>query len=415
MDEGDAMSLRRIMKTLGVMGPAVLVSVELFDPASIVTATAAGAAYGFQVLWAAFYSGILLIIIQEISARVGVVTGKTLAENIYQKYGKRYSFSIFVPSVFLEFATLTAEVMGLSLALSFVFGTPYSFGVLVSITLVAILTYFGSYSVLEKVIVFFVTVIFLAYLFFVFDLNIPLGAVVFNSLIPPINANSLYFAEAIMGASIMPTYVILHSGLVYEKGWIHHHEKGIEDLVAERKGVSNEKIDSIVSLLMGTILNIVIIASAAVLISGKNVSSFLDIAYPFYDRLGSLGLAIFALAFGLAGVAAIVTVGLGSVYRTFGYLGYEEKLKKKRFKGVFILWLLIAGAGSFLPNQIQVMVFTQYLNGVLLPFIVLPLLVIGRNKTTMGKYRLGKVTTAAALVTIFITSLLFVASLASLV
>jgi Mn2+/Fe2+ NRAMP family transporter len=64
------MSLRRLIKTLGVIGPAVLVSVELFDPASIVTATAAGATYGFQVLWAAFYSGILLIIIQEISARV---------------------------------------------------------------------------------------------------------------------------------------------------------------------------------------------------------------------------------------------------------------------------------------------------------------------------------------------------------
>jgi NRAMP (natural resistance-associated macrophage protein)-like metal ion transporter len=319
-----------------------------------------------------------------------------------------------VPSVFLEFATLTAEVMGLSLAVSFVSGMPYSFGVLASILLVAVLTYFGSYNVLEKIIVFFVTIIFLAYLFFVFDLNIPLGSVVFNSLVPQINGDSLYYAEAIMGASIMPTYVILHSGLVYEKGWIHHHEKGIEDLVAEHKGVTNERIDSVLSLLMGTILNIVIIASAAVLISGKQVSSFLDIAYPFYDRLGSLGLAIFALAFGLAGVASIVTVGLGSVYSTFGYLGYEEKLKKRGFKLVFIVWLLVAGAGSFLPNQIQVMVFTQYLNGALLPFVVLPLLIIGRNKSVMGKYKLGKVTTMAALATIVITTLLFLASLVSL-
>ena len=409
------MSLRRIIKTLGAIGPAVLVSVELFDPASIVTATAAGAAYGFQVLWAAFYSGMLLIIIQEISARVGVVTGNTLAENIYQKYGKRYSFSLFVPSVFLEFATLTAEVMGLSLAVSFASGMPYSFSVLASISLVAVLTYFGSYKVLEKVIVFFVTIIFLAYLFFAFDLNIPLGGIVFNSLVPPLNGNSLYYAEAIMGASIMPTYVILHSGLVYEKGWIHHHEKGVEELVAEQKGVASEKIDSVVSLLLGTILNIVIIASAAVLMSGLKIASFLDIAYPFYSRLGSLGLVLFTLAFGLAGVAAIVTVGLGSVYSTFGYLGYEEKLKKRGFKLVFIVWLLIAGIGSFLPNQIEVMVFTQYLNGALLPFIVLPLLVIGRNKGVMGRYKLGKITTMAAIATIIITTLLFVGSLISLI
>jgi manganese transport protein len=409
------MSLRRIIKTLGVLGPAVLVSVELFDPASIVTATAAGAAYGFQVLWAAFYSGILLIIVQEVSARVGVVTGSTLAENIYQQFGQRYSLSLFVPSLFLEFATLTAEVMGLSLAISFVFGTPYPLGVFASILLVAVLTYFGSYKVLEKAIVFFVTIIFLAYLFFVFDLSIPIGSVVADSLIPPINGNSLYYAEAIMGASIMPTYVVLHSGLVYEKGWIHHHEKGIEELVTDNKGVTSERVDSVVSLLMGTILNIVIIASAAVLISGTQVSGFMDIAYPFFNRLGTLGLALFALAFSLAGVAAIVTVGLGSVYSTFGYLGYEEKLKKRRFKLVFIVWLLIAGVGSFLPNQIQVIVLTQYLNGVLLPFVIIPLLVVGRNKRVMGRYRLGKVATIATSATVVITTLLFLASIISLV
>jgi manganese transport protein len=408
------MSLRKIVRKLGILGPAVLVSVELFDPASIVTATAAGATFGFSVLWAAFYSGILLIVIQEISARVGVVTGKTLAENIYEKYGKRYSLSLFVPSIFLDFATLTAEVMGLSLAISYMFAIPYFLAVIFSVSLNVVLIYSGSYDVLEKVIIFFVTMIFFAYLIFVFDLNIPLGSVAYNSLVPTFNGNSLYYAEAIMGASIMPTYVVLHSGLVYEKGWIHHHHKGMKELV-ERKSVVNEKIDSIVSLLVGTILNIVIIASAAVLISGKQVSSFLDIAFPFFDRLGNLGLTIFALAFGFAGVAAIFTVGLGSVYSTFGYLGFEERLKKRRFKLVFVLWLLIAAVGSLLPNQIQVIILTQYLNGALLPFIVLPLVILGRNRNVMGKYRLGKATTIAALATIAITTLLFLASLISLI
>jgi Mn2+/Fe2+ NRAMP family transporter len=263
--------------------------------------------------------------------------------------------------------------------------------------------------------VFFVTIIFLAYLYFIFDLQIPLGSMAFNSLVPSLNGNSLYYAEAIMGASIMPTYVVLHSGLVYEKGWIHHHEKGIEELVTRQKGVTSERIDSVVSLLLGTILNIVIIASAAVLMSGVNIATYLDIAYPFNNRLGSIGLALFTLAFGLAGIAAIVTVGLGSVYSTFGYLGYQEKLKKRGFKIVFIVWLVIAGIGSFLPNQIQVMVFTQYLNGAILPFIVIPLLLIGRNKSVMGKYKLGKVSTIAALATIIITTLLFLASLSSLI
>jgi manganese transport protein len=416
MHGDDTMSLKRVIKRLGVLGPAILVSVELFDPASIVSNTAGGAAVGFSVLWAAFYSGILLIVIQEISARLGVVTGKTLAENIHEKYGKRYSHSLFVPSIFLDFATLTAEVMGLSLAISFVLGIPYTLAVLSSILVTGILVYFASYDVLEKIIMLFVTIIFIAYFYFFFKLNIPLQNVVLNSLIPTVNGQSFYYAEAIIGAAIMPTYVVLHSGLVYEKGWIHHHEKGVEELVERKdRSIASEKVDSVASLLAGTILNVVVVACAAVLLEGKQVSSFLDIASPFYVTLGSLGVALFAVAFAFAGLSAIITVGLGSVYNTFGFLGFEERIKRRRFKLLFILWLMIAAVASFLPDQIAIIVFTQFLNGALLPFIVLPLVLLGRNKKIMGKYRLGKITTFVALATITLTTTLFLMSVISLI
>jgi len=83
--------MKQVITIISVFGPAALVSVELFDPASIVAATAAGAAVGLAVLWATFYSGILLIWIQEISARLGVVTRKTLPENMHQRFGPDYS------------------------------------------------------------------------------------------------------------------------------------------------------------------------------------------------------------------------------------------------------------------------------------------------------------------------------------
>jgi NRAMP (natural resistance-associated macrophage protein)-like metal ion transporter len=86
--EGEIMkkiNLNLVLTIISLFGPAVLISVELFDPASIVAATASGAAFGFEVLWAAFHSGILLIGIQEISARLVVFTGKTLAENIHNE------------------------------------------------------------------------------------------------------------------------------------------------------------------------------------------------------------------------------------------------------------------------------------------------------------------------------------------
>jgi len=408
------LNLKQVLTVISVFGPAVLVSVELFDPASIVAATAAGAAVGLAVLWAAFYSGILLIGIQEISARLGVVTGKTLAENIHQRFGPRYSRPLFILSMFLNLATLTAEIMGLSLAFSFLFKIAYPIAVSISILLNIILVYFTAYDKLEKILIILVTAIFLSYVYFLFSLHANFGAIVYNSLVPSLKANSFYYAEAIIGASITPTYVILHSGLVYEKGWAHHHEKGVEDLIREDKSVRDERVDSFVSILMGTILTIIIIASAALLIRGKSVTSFADIAAPFSIKFCIVGVEVFAVAFAFAGILAVVTVGLGTVYSAFGFLGLESRIKARRFRLVFVLALIISAIFAFIPQQIQVMIFTQYLNGLLLPFILIPLVIITRNKDLMGKYKLGKATLTLAVATIVITTILFIASVASM-
>ena len=407
-------SPKQVLTIISIFGPAVLVSVELFDPASIVAATAAGAAVGFAVLWSAFYSGVLLIGVQEISARLGVVTGKTLAENIHERFGRRFSLPLFTISMFLNLATLTAEIMGLSLALSYLFKIAYPLAIAISILLNIILVYLTSYDKLEKILIILVTAIFLSYLYFLFSLNANVGTILYNSLVPSLKTNSFYYAEAIIGASITPTYVILHSGLVYEKGWAHHHEKGVEDLIKEGKSVRNERVDSFVSILMGTILTIIIMASAALLIGGKSVSSFADIAAPFSIKFGIAGVEVFAIAFAFAGILAVVTVGLGTVYSAFGFLGLESRIKARRFRFVFVLALVISAIFALIPNQIQVMVFTQYLNGLLLPFILIPLVIITRNKDLMGKYKLGKATLALALATIVITTVLFIASIASM-
>lgn len=406
------MNLKKIAEVLSVVGPAVLISVELFDPASIVTSTAAGAKLGFEILWAAFYSGLALIVVQEISARVGVVTGRTLAENIRRRYGRLYALLLFFPSLFLDLSTLTAEVIGLSMSLSFLLNLPYALSVAVSILLANILANLGSYSRLEKVIMLLVTGIFVAYVYFVFELNIPLSGLVAGALVPTLDPKSFYYAEAIIGASIMPTYVLLHSGLVYEKGWVHHHHKGIEDLIEkEQKSVKNERIDSIFSLAMGTALNVVIIACAAFLVGGREISTFLDVASPFYARLGDIGLVLFSLAFGFAGVSAVMTVGLSSVYNSFGFLGVEERMNRRGFRLAFLLWSAIAGIVSLLPNGVGLMIFTQYLNGALLLLVIVPLVLIARDKIVMGPHRIGTVTTLLALATVTVTTVLFVLSL----
>jgi len=407
--------LKRVLMIVSIFGPAVLVSVELFDPASIITATQAGAVCGFDILWAALYSGIMLICIQEVSARLGVVTGKTLAENIHQRLGQRYSMPLFSISLVMNVGTLTAEIMGFSLAMSFLLGIPYPIAIACSILLIILLVFMTSYDILEKFLIILVTAIFLSYIYFLFSLNAPFDTIAYKSLVPSLNGNSIYYAVAIIGASIMPTYVILHSGLVYEKGWAHHHEKGVEDLIkTEDKSIKKERIDSVVSIFMGTILSIIIIASAALLIGGASMTSFQDIAAPFDIQFGTAGVTIFAIAFAFAGILAIVTMGLGTVYSAFGFWGMASRINERRFRLAFVLALVISGMLALIPNQIRVIVFTQYLNGLLLPFILVPLVVITRNKELMGKYTLRGVSLILALATIVITTTLFVANIVSM-
>jgi len=257
---------------------------------------------------------------------------------------------------------------------------------------------------------FLVTIIFFVYFYFLLESGVPLPKMFYYTIVPPLNQRSFYYAEAIIGASIMPTYIVLHSGLVYEKGWIHHHQKEI-DVLLEKDNIAKERVDSIFSLLMGTVLNIAVIASAAILIKGGIINSFSDIATPFFYKLGGFGLGLFSLAFAFAGIAAIMTVGLGSVYNTFGFLGIEERMSKRGFRLAFVVFITIAGFASLLPNSIQIMVLTQYLNGVLLPFVVVPLILIARDEKVMGKNRLGKATTIPALATILLTTSLFIMSL----
>lgn len=350
----------------------------------------------------------LLIVIQEISARLGVVTGRTLAENIHDRYDRRYSILLLGSLIILDFGTLTAEIIGLSLVISFALRISYEVAIPISILFTSFLVYRVSYDRLEKVIILFVTVIFFAYLYFAYDLGIPISEMVYHSVVPSLDRNTFYYAESVIGASIMPTYVVLHSGLVYEKGWAHHHEKGIQQLVElDDKHVASERTDSAISLLMGTVLNIFIIASAAVLLRGNSVNSFSDIAFPFYSRLGNLGLALFVVAFACAGISAIITVGLASIYSTFGFLGSEQRIQKRGFRLAFIVWLLVAGVLSLLPNRIEIMVFTQYLNGALLPLVIIPLILLTRDEKIMGKHKLGIGPTIAASASIVITSSLF--------
>jgi manganese transport protein len=409
------MKARGMVKVIGVFGPAVLVSVELFDPASIVTSTISGALFGFSILWAAFYSGMLLIAVQETSARLGVVTGKTLAENVYERYRKGYSYLFFSAFLFLDLGTMTAEMIGLSLAISFFTGLPYAIAIVISIIITAFLAIFFAYALLEKVIMFLVFAIFIAFAYFLFALHIPPGTILYHSLVPSLDPSSFFAAEAIFGSTIMPTYVILHSGLVSEKGWAHDHHKPVDSALRDQAAnVKSERTDSVMSLFIGTALNLMIISTAAVLLSGRSVDSFFAIAYPFSHQLGTTGILLFTVAFACAGIAAVITVGLGSTYNTLGFLGYKERFKRKRFRSVFIVWLLItAVAAFFLPNPIFIMVLTQYLNAVFLPVVLVPLLTLTRDSSLMGPYRIrtGMVIVLCAIIAI--TTTLFAVYLGS--
>ena len=386
------------------IGPGVLVAAAFIGPGTVTACTLAGVGFGYALLWAMLLSIIATVVLQEMSARLGIITQNGLADAIKNElktpWIKVLLIGIVLAAIVIGNAAYEAgNIGGATLGMDAVFGEEYStFYPFVIGGLAFILLYMGSYKAMEKVFVTLVLIMSLSFLLTAIITKPNILEIVKGMFVPSVPDGSILMIIALVGTTVVPYNLFLHASLVSEK-W-----KSKEDLQTARK-------DTIISIVLGGVVSMAIVI-AATAIPGKEVTNVMDLAKglePLYGNSAKyfMGIGLFA-----AGVTSAITAPLAAAYVASSCFGWNSGLKDLKFR---IVWMIILGLGifflSFGIKPIEIIKFAQVANGILLPVIAIFLLWIVNKSSVMGKYKNTKTQNILGLVIIVLAVVLGVKSI----
>ncbi|MEO8590049.1 MAG: Nramp family divalent metal transporter [Flavobacteriales bacterium] len=371
-------------RMLAFMGPAYLVSVGYMDPGNWATDIAGGSAYGYKLLWVLLMSNLMALLLQSLSARLGIVRGLDLAQASRHTYPPIINLPLYVLAEVAIAACDLAEVIGMAIGLHLLFGLPVLYGVLISglDTLLILFLMNRGMRLLEVFIFSLVALIGMAFLTEMFIVQ-PVVADVFGGLVPSaLDNKALYIAIGIIGATVMPHNLYLHSSLVQTRKH-GRDEKGI------KQALRFNFFDTAVALNVAFLVNaaILILAAAAFHRSGHTDVAEIDQAHQLLsDLFGSLAPALFAIALIAAGQSSTITGTLAGQIVMEGYLDLRIRPWLRRLitrliaivpAVVCIVWF---GEGSLG----RLLVFSQVVLSLQLGFAVIPLIHFCSDRVRMG-------------------------------
>lgn len=362
------------------LGPGVLVAAAFIGPGTITACTIAGVGFGYALLWAMLLSIIATIILQEMSARVGVITQKGLAEVIGEQLAIPWLhylvMGIILSAIVIGNTAYEAgNISGATLGLQVLFGSNYAALYPWIIGFIAfMLLYLGSYKTLEKVFISLVLIMSVSFVLTALFTKPDLMEILKGLFIPSIPDNSIFNIIALVGTTVVPYNLFLHASLIKEK-W-----NSSDDLKSVRR-------DTLLSIGVGGLVSIAIIISAAA-INSTEVKDALDLAKglePLYGKSAKylMGIGLFA-----AGITSAITAPLAAAYVANSCFGWNTKVTDVRFR---IVWMVVLFIGvislSFGIRPIVIIQFAQVANGLLLPIIAIILIWIVNKSSVLGDFK----------------------------
>jgi len=375
-----------VNKKYSIAGPGLLIAAAFIGPGTVTPCTITGASFGFILIWAMVLSIIATIFLQEMAARIGLVTNKGLAEVIRSQIKKSsirlaaillILSAIVVGNAAYEAGNISGGVLGieaLGASGAYTIGAltinAWSIGIGI---LAAIILYIGSYKVLERILVGLVLFMSIAFIITAVVTKPDIVAVLRGSFVPSFPEESIFTIIALVGTTVVPYNLFLHASLVTEK-W-----NGTEALSMARK-------DTIVAVILGGFVSIAIIICAAA-IQGQEISNAADLAKSLEPLFGEYARYFVGIGMGAAGLTSAITAPLAAAYVVQGCLGWEKNIKSTKFRWVWggILFLGIFFS-SFGYKPIYIIQFAQVANGVLLPIVAGYLIWLANRKQLLGTF-----------------------------
>lgn len=371
-----------IREILGALGPGFLISVGYMDPGNWGTNFAAGAGFGYELLWVILVSNVIAILLQISSAKLGIATGKDLAQLIREQFSRPAVLFLGITSAIAVMATDLAEVLGGALGFNILFGIPLFVGALMTVGVVIgvlWLSYWGFRRV-EQVIIGLVSVIGLVYVYETILIHPNLGVILPYVFIPHFSSGSILVAVSILGATVMPHNVFLHSYLAPQR--LSSPDASME----ERRNVLRlAKIDTIAAL------NVAFFVNAAMLIVAGDVffhhvdPNTLNLQTAYVTLIPALG-TFAAIAFGVgllaSGISSSTTGTLAGQVVLQGFMGRRVKMWVWRLLTMIPALVVIA----LNISSVEVLVISQVLLSLQLPFTMVAVVVLTRRSDLMGSF-----------------------------
>jgi manganese transport protein len=365
------------------IGPGLLVTVGFIDPGNWASNFAAGADFGYSLLWVITLSTIMLIVLQHNVAHLGIVTGLCLSEAATKYTPKWVSRPILGTAVLASISTSLAEILGGAIALEMLFDIPIIWGSLLTAFFVTIMLFTNSYKRIERSIIAFVSVIGLSFLYelFLVDIEWPLAAR--SWVTPSIPEGSLLVIMSVLGAVVMPHNLFLHSEVVQSR------EYNKKDDASIRKLLKYEFYDTLFSMGIGWAINsaMILLAAATFFANHIGVEELQQAKSLLEPLLGNQAATIFALALLMAGISSTVTSGMaaGSIFA--GMFGESYHVKDVHSRVGILLSLGIALVVIlFIENPFQGLIISQMILSIQLPFTIFLQVGLTSSKRVMGQY-----------------------------
>ncbi len=370
---------------LSFLGPGFLVTVGFIDPGNWAANIEGGSQFGYQLLWVITLSTLMLIVIQHMAAKLGIATGKSLAVNIREYFPVPVSAFLGMTIVIACAATDVAELIGGAIGFHLLFGLPLWAGALLTVILKVFLVVSQRHHRLETIIIGFLGVIACCYLIELVLVKPDWAAAVPALVIPHVNRSSIYFAMAILGAIVMPHNIFLHSNVIHSRKWgISENEK--------MELLRYEKLDTSVAMLLGWVVNSAMIIVAAAVFSKNNlvVTSIEQASATLRPLAGPLAGLLFAVALVFAGVGSSITSSMAEANVITGFLGKPEDPRTPLYR----VAVLVTAIPSFIiillgMDTFRILILSQVVLSIQLPFTLIPLLILCRDRKVMGGFRSG--------------------------
>ncbi|KQR78636.1 manganese transport protein MntH [Burkholderia sp. Leaf177] len=373
-------------------GPAVVVSVAYMDPGNFATNIQAGARYGYGLLWVVLLANLIAMLFQSLSAKLGIVTGKNLAELCRDNFPKPLVYLMWAVSEVAAMATDLAEFLGGAIGLSLLFHMP----LLVGMAVTAVITYGllmfekAGYRPLELVIGALVGIIGLSYLAELFITPVAWSQVGLHLFSPSLqDAQAVTIAVGIIGATVMPHALFLHSGLTQRR-------LPARTEVERKKIILFSNVEVVIALTIAGLINIamVIMASGAFHSGHPEVAEIETAYHTLAPLLGIAAAGIFLLSLIASGISSSVVGTMAGQMIMQGFVGFRIPLWLRRaltmIPSFVVVWL-----GT---NATQALVMSQVVLSLALPFPMAALVWFTCNKKVMGHYQNRTLVRAASIV-----------------